>query len=283
MREGLSVFSFLHPAAFPEMTRTLLDKGVAGLSYDLLEDRDKTLPILRPMSEVAGSLSVYAAAQSLQSDRGGRGVLLGGALGIPPAEICVIGGGIAGTAATELSIAQGSHVRLLDINKNRLDYFKDKFGSNITTSISTPDTIAEACSKSDAIIGAVLVPGALAPKLINRTLLNEMRPGAALVDICIDQGGFAESSRPSSILEPTYIENEVVHYCVPNMPALVPRTSTMALTAVTFPFIKELAQSGIENALKSSYSLETSLVTYKGKLINPVVAEALDLPCSPKF
>lgn len=276
LRPGLAVFSFLHPAAAPEMTKALLQSKTLGLDYDLVTTEDGRLPILRPMSEIAGKLAVYSGATALQSDCGGRGVLLGGTENVEPAEVVVVGAGAAGNAAARLALAMGSNVTILDISEEKLEPFRvEQFPGEARAVLSNKNSLADAVRTCDLLIGAVLVPGAKAPKLLTKELVSTMQQGAALVDICIDQGGFSETSRATSIAEPTYIENSIVHYCVPNMPALVPRTSTRALTNMTFPYIQHLAKKGIESALKSSVELRASLVTYEGEVTNAVIADAL--------
>ena len=278
-RPGLAVFSFLHPAVAPAMVEALLQHEVTGLDYDLVTVNGR-LPILEPMSVIAGKLAVQCGAYSLHAPCGGRGVLLGGAIGVPPAKVLVVGAGAAGSSSAKVALGMGADVTILDINTEKLAPFADGH-YNARTLYSTPRTVAREIGEADLVIGAVLVPGALAPKLVTREMLQTMKKGAVLVDICIDQGGFAESSRPTSILDPTYVESGVVHYCVPNMPALVPRTSTEALTNATLPWIQMLADRGIEETLKTSSAMQQSLISFKGKMTNIVVGKALGRQAVP--
>lgn len=275
-RPGMAVFSFLHPAVAPELVAALVKSKVVGLDYDLVTLDDGRLPILEPMSVIAGKLSIQAGAAALQSGGGGRGVLLGGAPGVRPAKVVVVGAGAAGSSAARVAMGMGAQVVILDINLDRLQPFAS--GSpQIATLYSSPQAIARELHDADLVIGSVLIPGALAPKLVSRAQLPTMKHGAVIVDICIDQGGFAESSHPTSIATPTYIESSIVHYCVPNMPALVPRTSTLALTNATFRWIESIATLGVDAALRRLLPLRRSLISYGGQLTNPVVADALGL------
>jgi len=273
-RPGLTVFSFLHPAVAPEMMTALVNKGVTGLDYDLLMLEDGRLPILEPMSVIAGKLSIQAGAFALQSNAGGRGVLLGGAVGAAPARVVCVGAGAAGSNAARVAIGMGAEVVVMDIRKDRLL----PFAKEAIIVESTPEALGDEIRKADLVIGSVLIPGALAPKLLTRKILSEMKKGSVIVDICIDQGGFAESSRATTIAEPTYIEEGVVHYCVPNMPALVPRTSTSALTSATLPWIRLIAEHGTEKVLKESTPVRHSAVSLKGKLTNKAIGDALKMP-----
>lgn len=273
-RPGLTVFSFLHPAVAPEMMNALVQKGVTGLDYDLLMLEGGRLPILEPMSVIAGKLSIQAGAYSLQSNAGGRGVLLGGASGAAPARVVVVGAGAAGSNAAWVAIGMGAEVVVLDIRKDRLA----PFAKEATIVESTPEALEREIQSGDLIIGSVLIPGALAPKLLTRKILAGMKKGSVIVDICIDQGGFAETSRATTIAQPTYVEGGVVHYCVPNMPALVPRTSTSALTSATLPWISLIAEKSVDLVLKESTPVRYSAVSYKGKLTNKAIGEALGMP-----
>jgi len=273
-REDLTIFSFLHPAADKDLVEQLVSSKATGLDFDLVSEQPGNFPILSPMSEIAGALSVYSGFQCLQPSRGGRGVLLGGLEGIEPASILIIGAGVAGKAAAETAIATGAKVCILDIKESSLEQFQNR-GSKVRALISAKDVIKEEVAKADIVIGAVLVPGDKAPKLVSKELLKNFRKGAALVDICIDQGGFAETSRSTSIKEPTYIEQDVVHYCVPNMPALVPRTSTMAISRAVLPWVSILAKQGVYKALENSKGIKNSLITSNGKLVNNIVKDAL--------
>jgi len=276
-RPDLAVFSFLHPAVAPEMMKALIDKGVVGLDYDLVMLNDGRLPILEPMSVIAGKLAVQAGAYSLQSHAGGRGILLGGSVGVRPARVVVVGAGAAGSAAAQVAIGMGAEVVVLDIKSEKLIPFSQGHYRCITLQ-SSPAALQREIRAADLVIGSVLVPGALAPKLLTRRILSEMKQGSVIVDICIDQGGFAESSRSTTIAQPTYVDSGVVHYCVPNMPAMVPRTSTIALTNATLPWISLLADKGVHRSIEESPPIHRSVVSYKNHLTNAAIGEALSIP-----
>ncbi len=276
-RPGLGVFSFLHPAVAPEMMNALIDTGVVGLDYDLVMLNDGRLPILEPMSIIAGKLAVQCGAYSLQKHAGGRGILLGGSIGVRPARVVVVGAGAAGSAAAQVAIGMGAEVVVMDIKSEKLQPFAAGHFRCITLQ-SSPAALQRELAAADLVIGSVLVPGALAPKLLTRKILDEMKTGAVIVDICIDQGGFAESSRATTIAEPTYVDSGVVHYCVPNMPALVPRTSTIALTNATLPWILLLADKGLERSIEESPPIYRSVVSYKNHLTNAAIGDALKIP-----
>lgn len=275
-RPGLAVFSFLHLAVAPDLTKAMAKSGVTGLDYDLVMLDDGRLPLLEPMSIIAGKLAMQCGAYSLQAGSGGCGVLLGGCVGVRPGSVVVIGAGAAGSSAARVALGMGAEVTVLDINISRLAPFAD-FQPRARTLYSTPSAILREIKEADIVVGAVLIPGALAPKLIKRDYVSQMKPGSVIVDICIDQGGISETSHSTSIAEPTYVESGVIHYCVPNMPALVPRTSTEALTSATLPYVKLLAENGIEQALKLSAPLRRSLTSYRGHLTNSVIGEAVGL------
>jgi len=275
-RAGLNVFSFLHPAAHPELTKAMVESGVTGLDYDLVTLDDGKLPILEPMSVIAGKLAVQCGATALQAGAGGSGVLLGGTETVPPAKVVIIGGGNAGKNAALVARGMGADTVILDIDTEKLSRFS-KNNPSIKILYSSPETIIKEISHCNLLIGAVLIPGAKAPKIITKEALLTMPAGSVMVDICIDQGGFSETSRPTTISEPTYIESGVVHSCVANMPALVPRTSTKALTNETLPWIKILANQGIQSALKDSVALRHSVTMFGGKLTNEVIGQALGM------
>ena len=272
-RPGLNVFSFLHLAVFPELTQALLDKEVTGIDYDLVMLDDGRLPILEPMSVIAGKLSVQCGAYALQSKVNGRGVLLGGAPGVPPSKVVVLGAGASGRNAAQIAIGMGAQLTILDINTRRLEEFASIAGS-IRTRYSTPVAVEEEIADADLVIGAVLIPGAKAPTLISKEMLKIMPEKSVIVDISIDQGGIAETSRATTIADPTYVESGVVHYCVANMPALVPRTSTIALTNATLPWMKMFVKKGIEGSIKDSAPVKRSITSYKGSLTNKEIGEA---------
>lgn len=275
-RPGLAIFSFLHPAADAALTNALVRSGVIGLDYDLVTLEDGRLPILEPMSIIAGKLSIQCGAFALQAAAGGSGVLLGGTPGVKPGKVVVVGAGAAGSNAARVALGMGAEVTVLDVNMARLQPFAE---GNIRarTLYSTPAALERELTDADLVIGSVLIPGALAPKLLKQSSLKEMKKGSVIVDICIDQGGFAELSRATSIAEPTYFEEGVVHYCVPNMPALVPRTSTQALTIATLRWIKRLSDHGILSALRESEPLLKSVVSYERNLTNHEIGEAVGL------
>ena len=277
MREGLAVFSFLHPAAMPEMMKSLLTNKVVALDYDLVMLDDGRMPILEPMSVVAGKLALQCGANALQSSAGGRGALLGGLAGVKPARVVVIGAGAAGSSAAQAAIGLGAETVVMDINVDRLQPFTVG-PMRATTVYSTPWAIHRELPLADLLIGAVLIPGAKAPKLITKEMIASMRPGSVFVDICIDQGGCAETSRPTTITNPTYLIGGVIHYCVPNMPALVPRTSTSALTQATLPWLMRLADEGPLRAVLNHPPLNRSLVSLRGTLTNRPIGEALAIP-----
>lgn len=275
-RKDLGVFSFLHLAVAPELTKAMVASGVIGLDYDLVTLPDGRLPILEPMSEIAGKLSIQCGAYALQSGSGGAGVLLSGATGVKPTRVVVIGAGVAGSNAARIALGMGAEVSILDINTAKLAPFAEG-PWRARTLFSTATALEKEVQEAHLVIGAVLLPGALAPKLITDAMIRAMKPGAVLVDICIDQGGVSETSRPTTIADPTFTQNGVVHYCVTNMPALVPRTSTLALTNATFPWIRKIAERGITSALRESEALKAGLTSYQGKLTNSAIAASLGM------
>ena len=281
LREGLILFTYLHLAASDSVTRTLLERKVTAIAYETIQLDDASLPLLTPMSEIAGRLAIQVGAWCLQAENGGRGILLGGASGVRPGKVVILGGGISGTAACQVAMGMGAYVSILDINPSKLRYIHDILGGHVTTLTSNRANVEEEVVDADLVIGAVLIPGAKAPKLISRSLARRMKPGSALVDISIDQGGCAETSRPTTYREPIYIEEEVVHYCVTNMPAIVPNTSTYALTNSTLSYGLEIANRGIPQALSRNGALAKGLNIFKGKVTHPGVAAAVNLPLTP--
>jgi len=277
MREGQSIFTFLHLAAEKELTRALLDRKVTGIAYETIQRSDGSLPLLMPMSQVAGRLSVQVGATYLQENNGGRGVLLAGVPGVEPARVVVIGAGTVGINAAKLAYGMGAEVTLLDLSVDRLDYIEDILHGRIRTLVSNSHVIEEAVMEADLVIGAVLVAGAKAPKLVSRELIHKMKKGAVVVDVAIDQGGCFETSRPTSHSDPVYKVGGVTHYCVTNMPGAVPRTSTFALTNVTMPYVLRMADKGVEAAMKADAALMKGLNTYQGRLTNRPVADALKM------
>ena len=281
LREGLILLTYLHLAASESVTRALLDKKVTGIGYETIQLDDGSLPLLTPMSEIAGKLAIQVGAWCLQAENGGRGILLGGASGVRPGKAVILGAGISGTAACQVASGVGAYVSILDINPSKLRYVHDILGGHVTTLMSNRANVEEEVVDADLVIGAVLIPGAKAPKLITRSLAKRMKPGAALIDICIDQGGCAETSRPTTHREPIYIEEEVVHYCVTNMPAIVPNTSTYALTNSTLSYGLMLANRGFSQALARNQALAKGLNTFGGKVTHEGVATAFNLPLTP--
>ena len=281
LRPGLILFTYLHLAAAESVTRALLDRKVTAIAYETIQLDDGSLPLLAPMSEIAGRLSIQVGAWCLQAENGGRGVLLGGASGVRPANVVIIGAGMSGTAACQVAAGMGAYVSILDINPTKLRYVHDILGGHVTTLMSNRANVEEAALGADLVIGSVLIPGAQAPKIITRALVRRMKPGAALVDIAIDQGGCAETSRPTTHGNPIYVEEELVHYCVTNMPAIVPNTSTYALTNSTLTYGLELANRGFPQALVRNKALAKGLNTFNGKVTYEGVANALNLPFTP--
>jgi len=279
LRPGLIVFTYLHLAAEEKLTRLLLKQRVTALGYETIQLDDGTLPLLAPMSEVAGRLAIQVGAWCLQAQNGGRGVLLSGASGVKPAHVVIVGAGIAGANACQVAVGVGAHVSILDVNPARLRYVHDILGGHVTTVMSNRANIEEEVLAADLVISTVLVPGARTPKLLSRALFHGMKPGAAFVDISIDQGGSAETSRPTAHHDPIYREEGVVHYCVTNMPAIVPHTSTFALTNVTLSYALELADKGLQ-ALHGNPALQRGLNTLQGQVTHPGVAAAFGLPCA---
>ena len=278
LREGQVLFTYLHLAPDPEQTRDLLDSGVTAIAYETVTDRAGGLPLLAPMSEVAGRLAPQVGSWSLQKANGGRGVLMGGVPGVLPARVVVIGGGVVGTHAARIAAGMGADVTVYDRSLPRLRYLDDVFGGHFRTAYSSTAGLAEAITQADMVIGAVLIPGAAAPKLVSRAQLSTMKPGAVLVDVAIDQGGCFETSRATTHQDPIYEVDGVVHYCVANMPGAVARTSTQALGNATLPFVMALAGKGWRLACSEDEHLLAGLNTHAGRLTYAAVGKALDLP-----
>ncbi len=273
----VTIFDYLHLASMPNVTKAMLQGGITGIAYELVQTEDGRLPLLEPMSEVAGKLSVLNGSNFLLSQNGGRGVLLGGTTEVPAGNVTILGAGTAGLAACEMAIGCGADVTLLDINSRKLEKARDRFGRQLHTVHSTIAMTARACAQADLLIGAVLVIGGAAPKVVTREIIRSMKKGSVFVDISIDQGGCAETSKTTSLEHPVYELDGVIHYCVPNMPAQTARTSTQALTAATLPYIVKLADGGILPALNSSKELRNALNTYKGSLTNEAVGDAVGM------
>jgi alanine dehydrogenase len=277
LNEGQILYTYLHLAANPELTQVLLDRQVVSIAYETIELPDRSLPCLTPMSEIAGRLSVQEGAKYLEKSFGGRGILLGGVPGVPRGNVAILGGGVVGTNACKIAVGIGANVTILDVNARRLAYLDDIFGSSITTLYATEANIEFVLSEADILIGAVLLPGESTPKLVTREHLKLMKTGAVLVDVAIDQGGCAETSRPTTHDEPIYIVDDVVHYCVANMPGAVARSSTIALTSVTLAYGLLIADLGFENAVRNHSPIRTGLNTYQGQCTHQGVAKSCGL------
>jgi alanine dehydrogenase len=281
LRRGQVLFTYLHLAADPEQARGLMKSGATAIAYETVTAPDGSLPLLTPMSEVAGRMSIQVGAASLQKANGGFGVLLGGVPGVPPAKVVIIGGGVSGTHAAEMAVGLRADVTVVDRSVARLRELSAQFGSTLRTAYSTAETIERLVQDADLVVGAVLVVGAAAPKLVTRAMIKTMKPGAVLVDISIDQGGCFETSRPTTHAEPTFVVDGVIHYCVANMPGAVPRTSTLALTNATLPYARALADLGWQAALKRDPGLAAGLNVHAGEITHEAVARALGLEARP--
>lgn len=281
LRNGLILFTYLHLAANEEGTRILCKKKVNAIAYETIQLDDSSLPLLTPMSEIAGRLSIQVGAWSLQAENGGRGILLGGASGVRPGKVVILGAGTAGSAACQVAAGMGAYVSVLDVSPSKLRYVHDILGGHVTTLMSNRANVEEEVVDADLVIGSVLIPGSKTPKLLSRSLVKLMKPGAAIVDISIDQGGCAETSHPTTHHHPIYIEEGVIHYCVTNMPAIVPYTSTYALTNATLSYGLEIADKGFPKALRENTALARGLNTYEGKITLEGVSTALGLTLTP--
>jgi alanine dehydrogenase len=274
LRPGLTLFTYLHLAPLPELTEQLVKHRVAAVAYETIREKDGTLPLLTPMSEVAGRMAVQVGAQYLEAPNGGRGILLGGIPGVAPANVAIIGGGVVGHNAAKIAVGLGANVTIIDKNLERLRDLDDIYSSQIVTLASNAWTIRETLRLADLVIGAVLIPGAAAPKLVRREHLKLMRAGSVVVDVAIDQGGCFETSRPTTHTDPTYYVEDVLHYCVSNMPAAVPHTSTFGLTNATFPYVLQLANKGIQAACSQNAAICEGVNTLEGHITYPAVAES---------
>lgn len=277
LRPGQVLFTYLHLAPDPEQTRDLLESGCTAIAYETVTDRNGGLPLLAPMSEVAGKLAPQMGAWALQKPNGGRGVLLGGVPGVGPAEVVVLGGGVVGTHAARVAAGMGAQVTVCDLSLPRMRALDDAFGALFRTRYASRENVEELVRRADMVIGAVLIPGAAAPKLVRRDQLATMKPGAVLVDVAIDQGGCFETSRPTTHDDPIYEVDGIVHYCVANMPGAVPRTSTIALGNATMPFVLALADKGWRKAMEEDEHLLNGLNVHAGKLTNYAVGKALGI------
>ena len=281
MREGQIVFTFFHFAASEELTRAVMDSGCIAIAYETVESPDRSLPLLIPMSEVAGRMSVQQGAKYLEKAQGGRGVLLSGIPGVKPGNVLVLGGGVVGVNAAKMAAGMGANVTIMDISLPRLRYLDDIMPRNVTTIYSSEANIREMLPNLDLVIGGVLIPGAKAPKLITRDMLKTMRPGSVLVDVAIDQGGCIETARPTTHDNPIYTVDDVIHYCVANMPGAVPYTSTVGLTNATTPYAVDIANKGWKKALKENRELIPGLNVAFGDITHKDVAGAFDLQWKP--
>lgn len=281
LRPGQLLFTYLHLAPDPEQTAALIKSGATAIAYETVTADDRSLPLLTPMSEVAGRMSIQVGASALQKASGGSGVLLGGVPGVAPGKVVILGGGVSGTAAAEMAVGLRAEVVVIDRSLKRLRELSDLFGNQLKTVYSTMDAIDRYVTDADLVIGAVLIPGDAAPKLVTRDMVKRMRDGSALVDIAIDQGGCFETSRPTSHAEPVYIDEGCVHYCVTNMPGAVARTSAFALNNATLPFVHALASKGWEQAVRDDKHLLNGLNIHAGKVTYKAVADALNLEYVP--
>ena len=278
LRPNLLLFTYLHLAAEPALTRTLLQQRVAAVAYETVELPDGSLPLLTPMSEVAGKMSIQVAAYYLEKTHGGRGKLLGGVPGVRPADVVILGGGTVGTAAAQVALGMGADVTILDVHIDRLRYLAQVLPGRLTTLFSNPYNIAEAVKFADVLVGAVLIKGAKAPRLVTREMVRTMTPGSVIVDVAIDQGGSVETIHPTTHSDPTYLVDGVIHYGVTNMPGAVPRTSTYALSNATLPYVRALADQGLAAAVRADPALARGVNVLAGHITYPAVAQAFGLP-----
>jgi len=277
-RPGLTLFTYLHLAPLPQLTDRLLENRVNGVAYETIVESDGSLPLLTPMSEVAGRMAVQVGAQYLEKENGGRGLLLGGVPGVAPANVVILGGGVVGVNAAKVAVGMGAHVTIIERNLNRLRHLDDVFGGQVVTLASNSWTIGENIRTADLVIGSVLIPGASAPKLVRRQMIATMKRGAVVVDVAIDQGGCFETSHATTHSDPVYFVDGVLHYCVSNMPAAVPHTSTFALTNATIPYLLELANLGLERACAQHPALSAGVNTYHGCVTHSGVAQSQGRP-----
>lgn len=275
LQNGQALFTYLHLAAVPELAKVLLKKNVLGVAYETVEAQDGTLPLLKPMSQIAGRLSIQIGAYFLQSQNGGSGVLLGGVPGVRQGSVAIIGAGNSGAHACRIASGMGAHVTILDLDTRKLDMIDDVYRGAVSTLVANPSNIEAAVANADLLVGAVLIPGAKAPVVVTRKMVQNMRPGSVLVDIAIDQGGCIETIHPTSHESPVYRQHGVIHYAVPNMPAMVGRTSTIALTQATEQFVVRFIQKGIKTAIEETRGIAKGVNTRDGKIVNMAVAKAL--------
>ena len=281
IREDQIIFTYLHLAAAEELTLELMKRKSVNIAYETIQKSDRSLPLLTPMSEVAGRMAIQQGAKYLEMAQGGHGILLGGVPGVDPGHVVIMGGGIVGTNAAKMACGLGAKVYVLDMDLDRLRYLSDVMPKNCFLLYSSPATIRDLITRADVVVGAVLIPGAKAPKLITREMLKTMKKGSVLVDVAIDQGGCFETSKATTHKDPTYVVEGVVHYCVANMPGAVPKTSTLALTNATLPYAVEIANKGWKKAMVENPEIKRGANVVKGKITFKAVAEAFDLDCQP--
>lgn len=281
LRSDLVLFTYLHLAAAESLTHAMVDSGVTGIAYETVELPNGTLPLLTPMSEVAGRMAVQVGAHYLERHAGGRGILMGGIPGVPPAEVVIIGGGVVGTHAAQMALGMGAMVTLLDRNIDRLRTLSEILHDRFIPIASDPLSIAESVARADLVIGAVLLKGGKAPHLVTREMISTMKPGSVIVDVAVDQGGCVETTHPTTHSNPIFLVDGVVHYCVANMPGAVPRTSTFGLSNATFPYVLKLANQGFEQAIATDKALALGVNIHRGKITYQAVAEAFGLPYTP--
>ena len=280
-RPGQVLFTYLHLASLPDLTKALVAADITAIAYETVEARDHSLPMLRPMSEIAGRLAVQIGAHYLETVQGGRGLLLAGVPGVPPAHVVVLGAGVVGTSAVRIAVGMGARVTVINLDLDRLRFLDDLYGGRIATCAATESAIERAVVEADLVIGAVLVPGARAPKVVSRALVKKMKPGSVIVDVAVDQGGCCETTRPTTHSDPVYVVDGVLHYCVTNMPGIVPHTSTLALTNTTLPYIVRLASEGVEKAIRSDPGLAKGVNVMNGRITCQGVADAHGLRFTP--
>jgi len=280
-RPGQVLFAYLHLASLPDLTKALVAADITAIAYETVEARDHSLPMLRPMSEIAGRLAVQIGAHYLGTVQGGRGLLLAGVPGVPPAHVAVLGAGVVGTSAVRIAVGMGARVTVINLDLDRLRFLDDLYGGRIATCAATASAIERAVVEADLVIGAVLVPGARAPKVVSRGLVKKMKPGSVIVDVAVDQGGCCETTRPTTHSDPVYVVDGVLHYCVTNMPGIVPHTSTLALTNTTLPYIVRLASEGVEKAIRSDPGLAKGVNVMNGRITCQGVADAHGLRFTP--
>lgn len=280
-RPGLVLYTYLHLAPLPELTKELMAKKVRAIAYETVQNADGSLPLLRPMSEVAGRMATQVGASCLEKERGGKGLLLGGVPGTRRGHVAILGGGVVGTHAAQIAVGMGAQVTVLDVDGTRMSYLEDIFGASIETLYSNPTNIEEAVAGADLVIGAVLVAGAKAPKLVDEDLIKKMKPGSVVVDVAVDQGGCIATCRPTTHDNPTFELHGVIHYCVPNMPGAVSMTSTFALTNVTLAYAERIARDGVVNAVKASPALALGVNCWDGACTYKAVAEGVGVEYTP--